>query len=744
MAGESYSRAYGVSFSQRRKEKKIIFGYTGTSGCQRIVEDWQKILMVRSLVISPHEDMRTWLKYASLCGKSLRLALAHKTLVLLLGVDPSKQLDHPLPTTHPHVTYAYMKYMWKSSRKIDAFQHMQHFVQGVQQQAQHAIAAEDHQRKQELHKLMARSVRVEEQIISLVFFPCVGNTKGSQLGEWQLSLQGINESTIPKVLQYYSSSTEHDRNWYKAWHAWAVMNFEAVLHYKHQNQGRDEKKRRHASGASANSEASNGDSEVDSTDHSPVPSPGQKKVNEDLSKTLLLYTVPAVQGFFRSISLSRGNNLQDTLRVLTLWFDYGHWPEVNEALVEGIKTIQIDTWLQVIPQLIARIDTPRALVGRLIHQLLTDIGRYHPQALIYPLTVASKSTTTARHNAANKILKNMCEHCNTLVQQAMMVSEELIRVAILWHEMWHEGLEEASRLYFGERNVKGMFAVLEPLHAMMERGPQTLKETSFNQAYGRDLMEAQDWCRKYMRSGNVKDLTQAWDLYYHVFRRISKQLPQLTSLELQYVSPKLLMCRDLELAVPGTYDPNQPIIRIQSIAPSLQVITSKQRPRKLTIMGSNGHEFMFLLKGHEDLRQDERVMQLFGLVNTLLANDPASLRKNLSIQRYAVIPLSTNSGLIGWVPHCDTLHALIRDYREKKKILLNIEHRIMLRMAPDYDHLTLMEKVEVFEHAVNNTAGDDLAKLLWLKSPSSEVRHFFTLGVTGTINIVLDVFRGFS
>lgn len=29
-----------------------------------------------------------------------------------------------------------------------------------------------------------------------------------------------------------------------------------------------------------------------------------------------------------------------------------------------------------------------------------------------------------------------------------------------------------------------------------------------------------------MKSGNVKDLTQAWDLYYHVFRRISKQLPQ--------------------------------------------------------------------------------------------------------------------------------------------------------------------------------------------------------------------------
>lgn len=73
-------------------------------------------------------------------------------------------------------------------------------------------------------------------------------------------------------------------------------------------------------------------------------------------------------------------------------------------------------------------------------------------------------------------------------------------------------------------------------------------------------------------------------------RQKSKSFPncsQLTSLELQYVSPKLLMCRDLELAVPGTYDPNQPIIRIQSIAPSLQVITSKQRPRKLTLMGKD-------------------------------------------------------------------------------------------------------------------------------------------------------------
>ncbi len=46
---------------------------------------------------------------------------------------------------------------------------------------------------------------------------------------------------------------------------------------------------------------------------------------------------------------------------------------------------------------------------------------------------------------------------------------------------------------------------------------------------------------------------------------------------------------------------------------------------------------------------------------------------------------------------------------------------LSIQMAPDYDHLTLMQKVEVFEHALEHTNGDDLQKILWLKSPSSEV-----------------------
>lgn len=192
------------------------------------------------------------------------------------------------------------------------------------------------------------------------------------------------------------------------------------------------------------------------------------------------------------------------------------------------------------------------------------------------------------------------------------------------------------------------------------------------------------------------------------------------TLDLTYVSPKLKAAKNLDLAVPGTYQSGKPVIRILSFDHVFTVIPSKQRPRKMTLRGSDGIAYTYLLKGHEDIRQDERVMQLFGLVNTLLNNDSESFKRHLNIQKFPAIPLSQNSGLLGWVPNSDTFHNLIKDYRESRRILLNIEHRIMLQMAPDYDNLTLMQKVEVFSYAMDNTTGKDLYRVLWLKSKSSE------------------------
>jgi FKBP12-rapamycin complex-associated protein len=114
-------------------------------------------------------------------------------------------------------------------------------------------------------------------------------------------------------------------------------------------------------------------------------------------------------------------------------------------------------------------------------------------------------------------------------------------------------------------------------------------------------------------------------------------------------------------------------------------------------------------------------MQLFGLVNEFLSANDETRRRNFIIQRYPVIPLAPNNGLLGWVDQCDTFHVLIKEYREKAGIIFDAEVRHMLDKAPNYEQLPLINKIEVFEYALNLLDGNDLAKILWHKSSSAEI-----------------------
>nr|AOZ57106.1 Serine threonine-protein kinase TOR [Saccharum hybrid cultivar R570] len=635
-------------------------------GTKRNVEVWQALLAVRELVLPPNEDRDTWIRFAKLCWKNGRISQARSTLVKLLQFDPESSPELTLYHAHPQVALAYLKYQYAVGDELkrrDAFSRLQELS------VQLATTMGNFPGTSANHGTMSNA---GVPLIARVYLT---------LGSWKKALSSaLDDDSIQEILISYNNATLSAKDWGKAWHTWALFNTEVMSRYTFRGR-------------------------------------------PDIAGK---YVVAAVTGYFYSIacaSTTKGvdDSLQDILRLLTLWFNHGATSEVQTALQKGFSLVKIEMWLVVLPQIIARIHSNTRVVRELIQSLLVRIGKGHPQALMYPLLVACKSISILRQRAAQEVVDKIRQHSGGLVDQAQLVSKELIRVAILWHEMWHEALEEASRMYFGEHNIEGMLAVLEPLHAMLERGPETIKEDAFIQAYGHELLEAHECCSKYRATGEDAELTKAWDLYYHVFRRIDKQLPSLTTLDLHSVSPELLKCRKLELAVPGTYAADSQLVTIEYFVPQLIVITSKQRPRKLTIHGSDGNDYAFLLKGHEDLRQDERVMQLFGLVNTLLENSRKTSEKDLSIQRYAVIPLSPNSGLIGWVPNCDTLHTLIREYRDARKIFLNQEHKLMLAFAPDYDHLPLIAKVEVFQHALQNTEGNDLAKVLWLKSRTSEV-----------------------
>ncbi|KAJ3431054.1 serine/threonine-protein kinase mtor [Anaeramoeba flamelloides] len=672
------------------------------------------------------------------------------------------------------------------------------------------------------------------------------------LGKWGLNNIKLTRGEKQEIaLDSFKLATEYDKSWYKAWHNWAFFNFQIIFQKKfnsnHKKLGSNNK----------NNKFNNGDD----------------KLNPEMIQN---YLIPSIKGFFKSISLNPGNqSVQDILRLLTLWFEYGEYEVVSKTILNEFVTVSIDTWLKVIPQIIARINTPIEQIREVICYLLNEVGKVHPQALVFPLTVSyisenetkkmikiaqrkrrlskesqkshlqllqiinknngngskkkkrkkfqrkrsklistqdkrpnlksnldfkingepindfefqsSDSEITSdlefsddvkndhyyytssfssssssdsssdygsftdlypdenggnetsnlykinlfkhydenqnnKNNLSESLMEEMRNHSSNLVNDAELVSSELIRIGILWEELWNKGLEQASKAYFGQKDVIQMLMELQPLHEMISRGPSTMRELSFLQNYERDLIEAQEWCKKYLKKPDIGHLTQAWNLYYKVFEQIGNALPKMTNLKLSYMSPELNKVKNLELAMPGTYKAGKKIIKIKEFYPTADVILSKQRPRKIKIKGNNGKMYKFLLKGHEDPRLDERVMQLFGLVNTLLKQESSkkSSQQHLKITRYSVIPLSTNSGIIEWVPHCDTMHELIREYRNARKIFLDLERRVMLEMTPEYDQLKPIQKIEIFTNSLDQTEGEDLEKILWLKSTNSE------------------------
>ncbi len=124
------------------------------------------------------------------------------------------------------------------------------------------------------------------------------------LGNWQSTLQNFDDVAITQIIGHFQAATKYDPNWYKAFHSWALANYDAAAYYE----------------------------------------------KTGIQPKIIGHVVPAIRGFFRSIALSSNQTLQDTLRILTLWFKHGPHKEVEAVLQEGFQTVSIDTWLQVIPQ----------------------------------------------------------------------------------------------------------------------------------------------------------------------------------------------------------------------------------------------------------------------------------------------------------------------------------------------------------------------------------------------------------
>uniref|UniRef100_A0ABD2W9S2 non-specific serine/threonine protein kinase n=1 Tax=Trichogramma kaykai TaxID=54128 RepID=A0ABD2W9S2_9HYME len=136
------------------------------------------------------------------------------------------------------------------------------------------------------------------------------------------------------------------------------------------------------------------------------------------------------------------------------------------------------------------------------------------------------------------------------------------------------------------------------------------------------------------------------------------------SLQLVELSSYFGNFSDYDIEVPGQYKPDRkPMPRYHAkIARFDRYVTlmeSQFNPCKINIIGSDFKTYSFLIKFGEDLRQDQRLQQIFTITNKSLLNDLRCRERHLKINTYEVLPITNDLGLIQWIDNAKTIKEFI-------------------------------------------------------------------------------------
>jgi len=138
------------------------------------------------------------------------------------------------------------------------------------------------------------------------------------------------------------------------------------------------------------------------------------------------------------------------------------------------------------------------------------------------------------------------------------------------------------------------------------------------------------------------------------------------------------------------------IITINSFEDEVLILSSLQKPRKLTAIGSDGRSYGLLCKPKDDLRKDQRLMEFNSMINRALKRDAEASRRQLYIKTYAVTPLNEECGLIEWVDGLKTFRDILLGLYKNIGITINykeIEYWCDKHMQAGADADLFAEKV---------------------------------------------------
>ncbi|GFR71479.1 DNA-dependent protein kinase catalytic subunit [Elysia marginata] len=131
-------------------------------------------------------------------------------------------------------------------------------------------------------------------------------------------------------------------------------------------------------------------------------------------------------------------------------------------------------------------------------------------------------------------------------------------------------------------------------------------------------------------------------------------------------------------------------IKISGFDERVLVMSSLRKPKRIMIRGNNEKEFPYLVKSGEDLRMDQRIENLFLIMNSVMDADPGCRQRKLSLKTYQVISMTPRVGLIEWMRNTQPLKEFLLNTlsdEEQKYLDPKSIH------APVVQHMKWVEKV---------------------------------------------------
>ena len=405
------------------------------------------------------------------------------------------------------------------------------------------------------------------------------------------------------------------------------------------------------------------------------------------------------------------------MKLLNLFFENAENPKIFEATREHIRAIKSKLLLQAAPQIFIQLGVSNEKVREFLYDLVFDMVQQHYHDLMFSLVVLKFSKNPLRAKGAQEILARLRDSRPEACREVKLIRTALLRAAVTWPEKVIQRITDAFD-HYQRRNIDLMIVTLRSILNMVHQ-PKCEMHQQFVRQYQKNLTMLEQILKIYT-PGNSSCVNQFCQWCKTMQDQITDELKRIRTIQLSAISPELGEKDSFELAVPGTYQPGKPINHIKYFVGQFSVYMSKQQPKDVIVKGEDGNFYQYLLKGHEDLRLDERIMQFFRLINSLMSKDP-NLNSNV-IQTVSVIPLSMSHGLVQWATGTDTLRAIVEQYRKLHGRDPMVEYTMLEQYGiGNFDFLQPIQKMQVVEQIYSEVPDTDIADFLWLKAVTSEV-----------------------